>query len=79
MNTIKYLAVAALLAAATSSAFASELDGKSDNAWLAQTTVSQQAPAPTASATQASSNVTQSAARADTSARQDSRDDYLMP
>jgi hypothetical protein len=55
MNTIKFLSAAALLVAASSSAFASGEDGKSDNAWLVQTPVAQtvavrQAPAPTASA-----------------------------
>ena len=54
MTTIKTLSIAAFLAVATSSAFASELDGVRDNAWLAQTPISQSvasvAPAPTASA-----------------------------
>jgi hypothetical protein len=55
MNAIKLLSAAALLVAASTSAFASGEDGKSDNAWLAQTPISQvkvarQAPAPAASA-----------------------------
>jgi len=55
MKTIKLLSAAALLVAASSSAFASGEDGKSDNAWLVQTPIAQsvavrQAPAPTASA-----------------------------
>ncbi len=53
MKTIKILAATALLAA-TTGAFASELDGVKDNAWLNQTPIEQaqvakQAPAPTAS------------------------------
>jgi hypothetical protein len=56
MNAIKLLSAAALLIAASSSAFASSDDGNLDNAWLAQTPISQakvarQAPAPSAAAT----------------------------
>ena len=54
MTTIKTITIAALLAAASTGAFASEVDGARDNAWLAQTPISQSvasvAPAPTASA-----------------------------
>ena len=55
MNSIKLLSAAALLAVVSSGAFASELDGVSDNAWLNQTQISQTAsvrpaPAPTAAA-----------------------------
>ena len=55
MNSIKLLSAAVLLAVASSGAFASELDGVSDNAWLNQAPASQavavrQAPAPAASA-----------------------------
>ena len=74
MNTLKFFSVAALLAVGTSSAFASELDGKSDNAWLAQTHVSQPAPAPTASAVDAKTTV-----KIDATAQQGGSSDYLMP
>ena len=52
MNSLKLISATALLALATTSAFASEFDGKADNAWLTQTAISQQgkAPAPTAAA-----------------------------
>ena len=54
MNSLKLISATALLALAASSAFATEFDGKADNAWLTQTAVSQQAkaPAPTAAAGQ---------------------------
>lgn len=56
MNTLK-IAAAVLFTAVASSAFASGEDGRSDNAWLAQTPITQtqlvrQAPAPTAAAGQ---------------------------
>ena len=77
MNSIKFLTAAALLAAATSSAFASELDGKADNAWLEQTAISQQvqAPAPIAAAAD-----TKQAVQSDSATQQDTNTgDYLMP
>ena len=55
MNAIKTFTVAALLATAATGAFASEVDGVSDHAWLNQTQISQTAavrpaPAPVAAA-----------------------------
>ncbi len=50
MKNVKLISAALLLAAASGAAFAGELDGKSDNAWLQQTAISQQAPAPVAAA-----------------------------
>jgi len=63
MNSLKLISATLLLATAASGGFASEFDGKADNAWLAQTAISQQvaAPAPTAAAGQAK-DVDQSAA-----------------
>jgi hypothetical protein len=56
MNTLK-IAAALLITAAASSAFASGEDGRSDNAWLTQTPITQtqlvrQAPAPVAAGAQ---------------------------
>jgi len=59
MKTTKLLAAATLLVAATG-AFANEFDGVAPDAWVKQTAISQQAPAPTAAASdKASSQNTQ--------------------
>jgi len=49
MKSLKLVSAAALLIAATG-AYASEGDAQTDNAWLTQAAVSQQAPAPVAAA-----------------------------
>ncbi len=76
MKTIKILAATALLAA-TTGAFASELDGVKDNAWLNQTAVSQtqvakQAPAPQAAAGQQDN-------RSNSAAQSGTLNDAVMP
>jgi hypothetical protein len=59
MKTTKLLAAATLLIAATG-AFANEFDGVAPDAWIKQTAISQQAPAPVAAASdKASSQTTQ--------------------
>jgi hypothetical protein len=60
MKTTKLLAAATLLVAATG-AFASEFDGVAPDAWVKQTAISQQAPAPTAAASDKASTQTNQA------------------
>ena len=59
MKNIKLISAAALLVAASSGAFATETDGVADNAWLKQTAISQQAPAPAAAAAADTSRITE--------------------
>jgi hypothetical protein len=60
MKTTKLLAAATLLVAATG-AFANEFDGVAPDAWVKQTAISQQAPAPTAAASDKVSSQTNQA------------------
>ena len=60
MKTTKLLAAAALLVAATG-AFANEFDGVAPDAWVKQTAISQQAPAPVAAASDKVSSQTSQA------------------
>ncbi len=52
-NQLTAAAFATLALTAGTGAFASELDGVADNAWLEQTNISQQAPVPSAASADA--------------------------